>query len=312
MRQNQLPLLSPMLLPGNRVRLVSPASFPSRKWLTESIEILESWGLTVEAGEHSLDQWGYMAGRDQDRLDDLNNAFRDPGVRAIITTRGGAGSYRITDGIDFDAVRADPKPVVGFSDITNLHLALWDHCRLANIHGCLAGDHAKASVRQLLMTREPLVLQRDPNALSAAVEVPGHASGPLIGGNLSALIGFIGAGLPSLDGAILLLEDQRTIGLGQIDRQLTHLIRSGSLDGLRGIALGLFTGFEDYVDRGWNVVDVLRDRLEQLQGPVLGGLALGHGGKGIDGGPDQYAAALGATAILDTSAGTLTVGPCVR
>ena len=99
MRQN-LPagpasaVLSPMLLPGNRVRLVSPASFPSRTWLDKSIEILESWGLTVDVGEHALDQWGYMAGRDQDRLDDLNNAFRDPDIRAIITTRGGAGAYR--------------------------------------------------------------------------------------------------------------------------------------------------------------------------------------------------------------------------
>lgn len=153
-------LLSPMLRPGDRVRLVSPASFPTGAWLEESTEILRSWGLRVEVGEHALDQWGYMAGRDQDRIYDLNNAFRDPGVCAIITTRGGAGAYRIAADLDFDAVRADPKPVVGFSDITNLQLALWRHCRLATIHGCLAGERAKASVRQLLMTTEPATSQR--------------------------------------------------------------------------------------------------------------------------------------------------------
>ena len=96
-----------------------------------------------------------MAGTDADRLGDLDEAFRDPEVRAIIATRGGAGAYRIADRIDFEAVRADPKPVVGFSDITFLHLALMRHCNLGGIHGCLVGATAQASVRQLLMTDRP-------------------------------------------------------------------------------------------------------------------------------------------------------------
>jgi muramoyltetrapeptide carboxypeptidase len=305
-------LRAPIVRPGDRVRLLSPASFPTVEWVDESVAILESWGLKVEVGDHAHDRHGYMAGPDQARLDDLNDAFRDPGVRAIITTVGGAGSYRIADELDFDAVRADPKPVVGFSDITCLHLALWRHCRLANIHGCLAGARATASVRRLLMTTQSLTVRRDPDALSAAVEVPGHATGLLIGGNLREVAGSVGVRLPSLDGAILFLEDFRTIGLGQVDRQLTQLIRSGVLDGVRGVALGLFTGFDGYIDRGWGLLDVLRDRLGQLGVPVLGGLMAGHGGVGVDGGPDQDAVAIGATAVLDTAAGTLTVGPCVR
>jgi muramoyltetrapeptide carboxypeptidase len=305
-------LRSPMVRPGDRVRLLSPASFPTAEWVAESIAILESWGLLVEVGAHALDRHGYMAGPDQARLDDLNDAFRDPGVRAIITTRGGAGSYRIADDLDVEAVRADPKPVVGFSDITSLHLALWRHCRLANIHGCLAGTRATASVRQLLMTTEPLTLRRDPDALSAAVEVAGRATGPLVGGNLREVACSVGVRLPSLAGAILFLEEFRTIGLGQVDRQLTQLIRSGVLDGVNGVALGLFTGFDDYTDRGWDLLDVLRDRLVPLGVPVLGGLMAGHGGVGVDGGPDQDAVAIGGPAVLDTAAGTLTVGPCVR
>lgn len=298
-------LLSPRLRFGDRVRLVSPASFPTREWVIESSEILQSWGLTVEVGEHALDQWGYMAGRDHDRLNDLNDAFRDPGVRAVITTRGGAGAYRIADSIDFDAVRTDPKPLVGFSDTTNLHLALWQHCRLAGVHGCLAGNRAAASVRHLLMNIQPITLHRDPPALTAAIAVPGTAAGHLIGGNLASITHFIGAGLPSLDGAILFLEAERTIGLGQVDRQLTHLIRSGSLKGVQGVALGRFPGFEDYTDRGWTLLDVLRDRLGQLQVPVLGGLDLGHG-------PNPLSTPLGPTAVLDTNAATLIVQPAVH
>lgn len=305
-------LRSPVVRPGDRVRLLSPASYPTVEWVDESVAILESWGLKAEVGDHALDRHGYLAGTDQARLDDLNDAFRDPGVRAIVTTRGGAGSYRIADDLDFDAVRADPKPVVGFSDITSLHLALWHHCRLVSIHGCLAGARATASVRRLLMATQPLTLRRDPDAMTAAVEVPGHATGPLVGGNLREVACSVGVRLPSLAGAILFLEEFRTIGLGQVDRHLTQLIRSGVLDGLGGVALGLFTGFDGYTDRGWGLFDVLHDRLGSLGVPVLGGLMAGHGGAGVDGGPDQDAVAIGSTAVLDTAAGTLTVGPCVR
>ena len=306
------PLVSRRLQPGDRVRLVSPASFPDRPWLDHCIAALQSWGLTVEVGPHALDEHGYMAGTDADRLADLNDAFRDPAVRAVITTVGGAGAYRIADGIDFDAVRADPKPLLGFSDITYLHLVLYQQCRLATVHGCLAGADALSTTRQLLMSTEPVVVYRDPSATSAVIEVPGHVAGPLLGGSLLATAGSIGAGLPDLDGAIVLLEAPRTIGLGQVDRQLTQLLRSGAFDGIAGVALGLVTGFDGYVDRGWTIVDVLRDRLCGLGVPVLGGLPIGHGGVGLDGGPDQHSVTLGASAVLDTTAGTLTVGTCVQ
>lgn len=292
----------PRLRRGDRVRLVSPASWPTEELLAESVRTLESWGLTVEVGEHALDRHGYLAGLDEDRLADLNAAYRDPGVRAVIATRGGAGAYRIADGIDFAAVRADPKPLMGFSDITNLHLALWRHCRIAGIHGFLAGARSAESTRRLLFETEPTTLHRDPDALTAAVSFPGTATGNLVGGHLGTVIGFIGAGLPSLDGAILFLEAPRAIGLGQVDRQLTHLMRSGSLRGLRGVALGRFPGFEDYTDRGWTVLDVLRDRLGALDVPVLGGIDVGHG-------DDPLSVPLGPVAKIDGD--TLTVGPAV-
>jgi hypothetical protein len=159
--------------PGDRVRLVSPSSRPTEAWLAESVGVLESWGLAVEVGAHALDEWGYMAGRDEDRLADLNDAFGDPGVRASIATRGGAGAYRIADRIDFDAVRADPKPVVGFSDITNIHLALWANTGLATVHGSLAGPNARPGVRRLLAHPEPSAI---------ATGLTRHARGRLTGG----------------------------------------------------------------------------------------------------------------------------------
>jgi muramoyltetrapeptide carboxypeptidase len=289
--------------------LVSPSSFPDREGLEESVRILERWNLEVEVGEHALDKWGFMAGRDEDRLSDLNDAFRDPGVRAVIATMGGAGAYRIADGIDFDAVRADPKPVLGFSDITSLHLTLWQQCRLANVHGCVNGERAEASARQLLMTTRPITLHRDPGAASAAIEIPGRATGFLMGGNLGQVQGLIGAGMPSLDGAILCFEDHGAAADATVlDRILRQMLDSGSLAGLRGIAIGDLGGLDnsraDPAPGRKSTVEVYLERLGALGIPVLGGLPFGHL-------PDQSCVPLGPTATLDTTAGTLTVAPAV-
>lgn len=304
-------LLSPAVKPGDRVRLVSPASYPQQEQVDGYLELLTSWGLRPELAPHAMDQWGYMAGTDQQRADDLNDAFRDPGVRAIITTRGGAGAYRVADSIDFDAVRADPKPLVGFSDITYLHLALEMHTGLGNVHGCLAGATATASVRQLLMSTEPLTLRAQPSAVSACCNVAGTATGRVIGGNLAAVATSVGVRMPNLDGALLFLEDQMLVGLGTLDRQLTQLLTTGVLDGVAGVVLGSFEQFGGYTDRGWTIAEVLQDRLGALGVPVLGGIYAGHFLVGADGGPDQSALPLGSMATMDSQNGTVTFQPIV-
>jgi len=131
-----------------------------------------------------------------------------------------------------------------------------------------------------------------------------EATGFLMGGSLMAVATSVGAGLPDLDGAILLLETFRPpgLGLGFIDRQLTQLLRSGALQRLRAVALGRFPDYEDYSDRGWTLCDVVADRLGSLGVPILGGLELGHG-------TDPLATVLGTPAHLDAGAGTLTVQP---
>ena len=299
-------LRSPRLREGDLVRLVSPASYPDQAGVDECVEALESWGLRWEAGRHVLDKHGYMAGTDADRLEDLNGAFRDPEVRAVVATRGGAGAYRIAHDIDFAAVRADPKPLVGFSDITSLHLALFEHCRVGGIHGCLSGGEARVSARRLLMTTDATTLRGDAGSVSGAVRFDGRAHGRLVGGNLQMVANSVGVYMPSMAGAILFLEYHRS-GLGTIDRFLTQLMRSGALDGIVGVALGSFEAGRGRVDRGWTVTDVLEDRLGSLGVPVLGGLYAGHDLVDGNGDPDQSTLPLGALAALDVGEGTLAV-----
>ncbi|KAA1182919.1 LD-carboxypeptidase [Rhizobium tropici] len=297
--------MPPPLRPGDKVRFVSPASSPDRDRVLRNAEILKGWGLKVDFGEHVFRKWSYLAGTDEERLADLNAALRDPDVRAIFTTRGGKGSYRIADQLDFAAARRDPKFVISFSDITALHLSLLRHCHQVGIHGAFSigpneeniSPYTHDSLRQALMTTEDIVITARPEEATSRLTTNGAARGRLIGGNLDMVATSAGWALPDMHGAILLLE---AIGLypGQVDRQMTMLRKARHLDGLAGIAIGQFTDFE--FDRPYSVIDILREHLAELNVPILGGLPLGHG--------DRPASALiGAVAEFDAKAGTLVV-----
>lgn len=284
------------LRPGDRVRLVSPASFSDDAWVEQVASVLRGWGLQPEMGTHARDRHGFMAGRDEDRLADLNEALRDPGVRAVVAIRGGAGAYRIVDGLDFDAVRADPKPVVGFSDIVAVQVALWARTGLATLHGCVgAGGRTDDSARRLLFDAEPITLPAE------TAFVPGRATGVLVGGSAGSVSGFVGAGLPTLDGAILCLEGAQG---DHFDRFLWSLQRSDLLRGIRGFAFGDLGGADGGLDRD-AAAGIIRDRLGDFGVPILGGLPFGH----LD---DQVCLPLGVPGTIDTEAGTLTAEPVVR
>jgi muramoyltetrapeptide carboxypeptidase len=200
-------------------------------------------------------------------------------VRAVFATRGGKGSYRIADGIDFLAVEADPKPLVGFSDITVLHLMLWKQCRLAGIHGTVLEDNPERpqwqnneALRLALTQSGWLEIDARADESTALLTTSGRASGPLIGGNLDMIATAAGWALPSLYGAILLIEGVE-MAPGQVDRQLTMLRKAGHLEGVAGIALGQFTKCRDVV------LELLHHHLGELEVPILGGLPLGHGAR---------------------------------
>jgi muramoyltetrapeptide carboxypeptidase len=304
-------LRPPVLRAGDAVMLVSPSGPPNTERVARGVELLTGWGLSVRLGADVYARHGYFAGTDDQRLASFNAALRDPTVRALVCTRGGYGAQRIVDGLDMAAVRADPKLVVGFSDITALQLALWRGARLATVHGPGAAwldDRTPAasaeSLRAVLMGGAPAVVRPDPEAESGPVAVPGPAvTGTLLGGNLCLVTSSIGTpDLPDLDGAILLLEEVDEEPY-KVDRMLTHLRRAGLLAKVAGIALGQFTRCAD----GWpvTIADVLADRLSDLGVPVLGGLPVGHG-------YGQVTVPVGVPATLDVAAGTLTVEPAVR
>jgi muramoyltetrapeptide carboxypeptidase len=298
----------PVLRAGDTVRLVSPSGPTRPERVARAIAWLTDWGLRVEIAPHAYDRNGYFAGTDADRLADLNAALADPSVRGIVCTRGGYGVQRIVDGLDLAAVRADPKVVVGFSDLTSLHLALWCGARLATVHGPAATmlddrmpAHAVAALRAAVMSTDPVTVASDPTEETAAVRVDGPpVRGTLLGGNLSMLTASVGTrDLPDLTGAILLLEDIAEAPY-RVDRMLTHLRRAGVLGTVAGLAIGQFTACVD--DWPVSIVDVLVERLGDLGVPVLGGLPLGHGDAPLS-------VPMGVPAVLDAAAGTLVAEP---
>ena len=290
------------------MRFVSPASTPERAAVEHAARYLGSLGLDVELAPHSFDSWGYLAGTDADRIADLNDALRDPRVRAVIATRGGKGAYRIADQVDTAAVRADPKLLVGFSEITVLHMALLARCGLAAVHGAcwppdVFGESTAASFEAAILSGDDIEVESRPSEPTSSLTTTGTVRGPLIGGNQDSVATAAGWALPSLDGAILLLEGENQ-RLGHVDRQLTMLINAGHLRGVRGVAVGQYTNCEpDSATQGdWTVLDVLRDRLAKLDVPILGGLPIGHG-------PNPMAVPIGTMAELNTDSGRLRIEP---
>jgi muramoyltetrapeptide carboxypeptidase len=292
------------------VRVVSPASRPDPAQVQRGAAILSGWGLRVEIAAHAFDGWGhYLAGADDDRLHDIHEAFRDPDVRADFCTTGGKGAYRIADRLDFDAIGRDPKPLVGFSDATMLHLVRWRQCRAGGFHGPHVawsdyyGAVAAERLRQALMEPTSLVIRQDAHAPTAAVTSTGAAEGILMGGTLSLLSSAVGWACPRFEGMIVFMEavDQ---AIGSIDRALTQLLRSGQLDGVAGVAIGQFIRSAEPQPGKWSMVDVLTERLSALGVPILGGLPIGHG-------PTPFTVPLGRRARIDAGSGTLLVDPGV-
>jgi muramoyltetrapeptide carboxypeptidase len=301
----------PVLRAGDRVRIVAPAGIPDPARLARGVQILQGFGLVVELGEHVYDRYGYLAGTDDARLADLNAAFRDPGVRGVFAARGGYGTQRIIDGLDLAAVRRDPKVFVGFSDLTVLSGRLWHAARLVSFYGPMmawtdtrTGPVEIESLRAAVMTTAPVVLTRDPAEPSAAVAVPGTATGTLLGGNLTMLQASLDTpDLPDLRGAILLIEDTDEAPYSY-DRMLTHLRRAGVLRHVAGIAIGQFTNAPVTAGQ-WTAAQAVQDRVGDLGVPVLGGLRVGHG-------VGQLTVPLGTRARIDVAAGTLTCASALR
>jgi muramoyltetrapeptide carboxypeptidase len=268
----------PYLEPGDKVAIVAPAGKVDPVKQKIALEIISSWGFEVVEGKNLFKTDGYFAGTDEQRLEDLQNMVDDPSVKAIFCYRGGYGLTRIIDRLQLDKFLETPKWVVGFSDITALHLLLSLN-NVESIHGIMpalfAPEEARPSIKHLHSALLGQVdnIEWDYNKNN----IPGSAFGYLRGGNLSIISDCIGtSSFLHGEDTILFIEEIDEY-LYKIDRMLIHLKRSGVLGKVKGLIIGYFTSVKDTpVPFGASLEDLILQKVSDLNIPVAFGLPSGH------------------------------------
>jgi muramoyltetrapeptide carboxypeptidase len=306
------------LAPGQTVGMVAPSAAPNEpERIRFAIDTVESLGFKVKPGAHLFDREGYLAGADAARAADLNAMFADDGVDAIWCVRGGYGASRMLPALDYEAMRRRPKPLIGYSDITALHMAIHRHAGLVTFHGPVAfrafTPYTLGELRRVLWTGEvpsrlgaPPPFERAEGRVDwenrVATLVPGKARGRLIGGNLCLMAHLCGTPyFPDLRGAILFLEDVEE-AYYRIDRMLTQLWLSGALAEVAGIVFGKFTSCDPspFFLQNRPLEEILAERARALGVPAVSGVMIGH----VE---DQTTLPIGCLAELDADAATLTL-----
>ncbi|HZG46997.1 MAG TPA: LD-carboxypeptidase [Allosphingosinicella sp.] len=309
------PRKPPRLKVGDTVGLVEPSwSSGDRFDIALAAETVRAMGLVPKIGRHVGERYGFLAGRDEQRAADLNAMYADPSVRAIFALRGGSGAARILPMLDWRTIRANPKLLIGYSDITALHMAIAARAGTPTLHapmltvGSAWGKLSWNAFRALAfegatptyvnpLGNEDRLVQRSGRIRTFR---PGKASGRLLGGNLTVLTALVGTPyLPDFDGAILFLEDVDE-GPYRVDRMMTQLALSGILGRVAGVVFGQCTGCNQggSLLGGFTVSEVLEHHLTPLRIPAFEGALLGHI-------PDQWSFPIGIRAEIDASAGTI-------
>lgn len=268
----------PFLQPGQRVALVAPARKISAVEVGFAVHTLRNWGLEVVLGESIGAAHHQFAGDDELRRRDFQRQLDDPAIRAILCARGGYGTARLVDELDFRHFAEHPKWVAGFSDITvlNSHLLRLGyqsiHGVMPVLYGQAGGETAVESLRRALFG-EVLACQAAPYPLNR----PGTATGELVGGNLSLLHTSTGTtSQASFAGRILFLEDLDEY-LYHLDRMMLHLYRSGQLAGLAGLVVGHFSAIKDNaVPFGQTAYEIIDYYAQRYEFPVGYGFPVGH------------------------------------
>ncbi|UTA48405.1 LD-carboxypeptidase [Simiduia sp. 21SJ11W-1] len=309
------PLLPRRLQPGMTVGLIAPASNAMEDQSIDfAVDIVKSLGFTVKPGKHLYQRTQYLAGTDQARAADLNSMFADKSVDAIICARGGYGTPRILPMLDYKTIAKNPKVLLGYSDITGLHNAIYRHTGLVTFHGPIASQtytpYTLGEFRRILMEAQaPTALGAPPpfepkpgqaeRANRITTFVGGRGRGRLVGGNLTLISTLMGTPYaPDFRGKILFLED---IGEApyRVDRMLTQLWLAGVFDQVAGVVFGKFTD-ADIDGPSFSLEQIFRERTAHLKVPVVRGLMIGHV-------RDQSVIPVGGLAELDGDAGTLTL-----
>ena len=241
-----------------------------------------SLGLEPLVSQYAMASNGYLAGTDEQRLEDLHAAFSHPEIKGIWCLRGGYGCTRLLPHLNFELIRQNPKVFIGYSDITALHLSFGMHCNLVTYHGPVASSNATEYTierfKEVLMKPGPLAIRSTEEATSLQYVIrEGSAEGILTGGNLSLLAAMVGTPwLPSFARKIVCIED-----IGEkpyrIDRMLVQLFQSTDLDKAAGIVLGQFKDCEAKPgEKSFSLEETLKNQFKDLSAPVFYGFSFGH------------------------------------
>jgi len=299
----------PALRPGDTIGVVSPSSFKALEALQPGIDKIRRRGYQLVFGEHAFDRRGYLAGDDRDRAADLNAMFARQDVRAILCTRGGYGASRILDHLDWDVIRANPKPLIGYSDITTLHMAFLRRTELVVYYApmiiTLSRDVSPLAEQNLfdILEKPEALGVYDTSEGNVQTLVPGVAEGELTGGCLCLVTATCGTPEQvDAKGKILVLEDVDEPPYA-VDRMLTQLKRCGVLEEAAGFVIGEITNWEQHagdLSETLTIEQIWQDIIVPLGKPAIAGFPFGHV-------TNPLTVPLGVRARLDATAGTLTL-----
>ncbi len=269
----------PPLEKGSKVAIVAPAKSIDEHAIDECIDIFESWGLEVVLGRHLFSNHHQFAGKDKQRLKDFQAVLDDPMVLAIFCVRGGYGTTRIIDDVNFTALRRSPKWVVGYSDVTALLSHLFN-LGFESVHGIMPALFGQKGAEPAIKSLKDLLFGKTPNYVVSPHQLNkgGSGHGKLVGGNLSIVCHLIGTSSDIVtDDCVLFLEDVDE-HLYSLDRMMVQLKRSGKLDQLSGLIVGQFTDIKDEgeVSFGSNAYEIIKAHVTDFNYPVCFGFQAGH------------------------------------
>lgn len=269
----------PALKKGDRVAVVAPAGFVESGVVEPAINTLESWGLVVNRGHALYERHGIFAGTDAQRLADLQKALDDPGIRAIICARGGYGMSRIIRDIHFRAFRKNPKWIVGYSDITVLHLFINCKLGISTLHAEMPLNYHKnepASATFVTLTKSLFSGPQD-YEWETDLSRTGEAKGILTGGNLSLMSNLLGTEIREyLKGKILFIEEKGEY-FYSLDRMITGLALAGVLKCLKGLIIGGLTDIkQSEVKYATDARGIIMESVSPYGFPVAFGFPAGH------------------------------------
>ena len=263
---------------GDQIRIITPSGAIDPSLIDGAKCTLESWGLNVTEGEFARTAFGRFGGTKEQRISDIQAAFDDPQVKAILCSRGGYGVAQLIDAIDFTKFKQAPKWLIGFSDITILHNAISNN-GVASIHGIMAKHLTElpAECEQVVGLKKILFGELPHYQIPThPLNKLGTANGKLVGGNLSVIAGMIGTPFDlDYEGNILFLEEIAEQPY-HIDRMLQNLRLSGALAKIKGVVIGQFEGCDEDPQMMQTLPETIRDAFKDYDYPICFNFPAGH------------------------------------